>query len=58
MLYAQRLSIFALEYAIRKVQESQMGLRYNGINLLQACADDMILPVDNVVTAKRRKKFT
>jgi hypothetical protein len=34
---------FALDYAIRKVQEKQLGLNLNGTNHLPANADDVNL---------------
>jgi hypothetical protein len=43
---------FALEEAIRKVQESQVGLKLNGTHYLLAYADDVNLLGDNIDTKK------
>jgi hypothetical protein len=43
---------FALEYAITKVQENQVGLKLKGTHHLVAYADDVNLIRDNIYTIK------
>jgi hypothetical protein len=44
---------FAVEYAIRKVQKNQVGLKLNRTHQLLAYADDMNLLGDNIDTIKK-----
>jgi hypothetical protein len=47
---------FALEYAIKKVQENQLGLKLTGTHQLLAYANDVNLLGDNVSPIKKTLK--
>ena len=44
---------FGLEYAIRKVQETNLGLGMNGTHQVLAYADDVNLIIDDIRTIER-----
>jgi hypothetical protein len=48
----------ALEFAIRKVQENQVGLKLNGTHQLLAYADEVNLLGDNMDAIKKNINFS
>jgi hypothetical protein len=48
---------FALEYAIRKVQENQVGMKLIGTHQLLAYVDGVNLLGDNIDTIKKKHKL-
>jgi hypothetical protein len=56
MLYRDYFFNFPLEYVIWKAQETQMGLKLNGIHQLLVYADDVNLLGDNRDAIKKSKE--
>jgi hypothetical protein len=46
---------FALEYSIRKVQENEEGLKFNGIHEHLVYTDEVSIPGTNLNTTKKKK---
>jgi hypothetical protein len=49
--------VFALGYAIRKVQGYRVGQKLNGTHQLLVCADDVTLLEDNMMPLRKTLKL-
>ena len=57
MPYRHYYLIFSLEYAIRKVQETNLGLDMNGTHQVLAYVDDVNLIGDDIRTIERNAEI-